>query len=175
MTVFTFEVVFTLLHFCTALQRPTVGPRYHHKPATRSFALFRWPQDGDNRWSMGPLYSMESLDAASHFFVQEYSCNLRLDDAIDLAGLPYREPRPRCASHVLLCNMAFKPPVAHVSIPSHSRAPAVGFGISVRFSRLGVCSRMFCDRGSGLRVRHARQAGGDTVCNICGSIANRSD
>ncbi len=98
---------------------------------------------------MGPLYSMESLDAASHFFVQEYSCNLRLDDAIDLAGLPYKEPRPRCASHVLLCNMASKPPVAHVSIPSHSRAPAVGFGIGVRLSRLGVCSRVCVTGGQG--------------------------
>lgn len=44
---------------------------------------------------MGPLYSMESLEFLNHFFVQERTCNVDLDAALDMDALPSDKPRPR--------------------------------------------------------------------------------
>lgn len=52
-------------------------------------------EDGDSRWSMGPLYDMQTLAFQSHFFVQERACDVDLDGPINMDKLPVHETRPR--------------------------------------------------------------------------------
>ena len=54
-------------------------------------------QDEDNRWSMGALYSVNTLQLLSHFCIQEHQTVLDPAEEINFATLPFKESRPRCA------------------------------------------------------------------------------
>jgi hypothetical protein len=80
-----------ILHYLDFARQHDAGGVAVHVTPCISVGL----QDGQHRWSMGPLYSMDSLEFLSHFFVREQSVAVDLDARIDMAALPCDEPRPR--------------------------------------------------------------------------------
>ena len=57
-------------------------------------------QDGDNRWSMGPLYSVQSLRLRSSFFIREYATTVEPSAHIDFTSQPQKDARGRCVPFV---------------------------------------------------------------------------
>jgi len=57
-------------------------------------------QDGDNRWSMGPLYSVQSLRLRSSFFIREYATTVEPATHIDFASQPQKDAHGRCVLSV---------------------------------------------------------------------------
>ncbi|KAK9842046.1 hypothetical protein WJX81_005876 [Elliptochloris bilobata] len=55
-------------------------------------------QDGDSRWSMGPLYSVQSLRLRSSFYIREYATTVEPAGHIDFAAQPRKEARGRLAA-----------------------------------------------------------------------------
>lgn len=52
-------------------------------------------QDGDNRWSMGPIYSVHNFHLLTHMFIHEYATTLDPDKTMNLAEQPMKEARPK--------------------------------------------------------------------------------
>ena len=50
-------------------------------------------KDGDNRWSMGPLYDRSTRDFRSHFYIREYVTVVDPEAPIDLAQHPWKPAR----------------------------------------------------------------------------------
>jgi hypothetical protein len=59
------------------------------------FAFESFIEDGDNRWSMGALYSVHSLGLLSHFYIQEHAVTLDPSRKISFSSLPSKQPKPR--------------------------------------------------------------------------------
>ena len=57
-------------------------------------------QDGDSRWSMGPLYSVQSMRLRSSFYIREYGTTVDPAAHFDFAAQPQKEARGRCAPGV---------------------------------------------------------------------------
>lgn len=55
-------------------------------------------QDGENRWSMGPIYSMQNLHLLTHMFIHEYATVVEPDGKLEFAQQPMKEPRPKLDS-----------------------------------------------------------------------------
>eukprot|EP00884_Botryococcus_braunii_P006348 jgi/Botrbrau1/15714/Bobra.4_1s0085.2 len=63
--------------------------------ASAKWAMEGFLEDGENRWSMGPLYSVQSLRLRSHFAIKEHKTVVDPNQPIDFASQPQRSERPR--------------------------------------------------------------------------------
>lgn len=59
------------------------------------WAVEGYLQDGENRWSMGPIYSMDNFHLLTHMCIHEYKTILDPEQKIDFAQQPMKEARPR--------------------------------------------------------------------------------
>lgn len=88
-----------VIKFQPALPPLQSGPPQLPKLATEQAADAVWAaegylQDGDNRWSMGPVYSMQNLHLLTHMFIHEYATKLEPDRPIEFDSQPRKEARP---------------------------------------------------------------------------------
>lgn len=52
-------------------------------------------QDGKNRWAMGALYSIKTLQLLAHFCIQEHEALLDPDKDIEFSKLTFKDARAR--------------------------------------------------------------------------------
>lgn len=50
-------------------------------------------QDGENRWSMGPIYSLQNLHLLTHMFIREYATPVDPAGTVSFAAQPMQEAR----------------------------------------------------------------------------------
>ena len=50
-------------------------------------------QDGENRWSMGPIYSLQNLHLLTHMFIREYATSVDPAGTVSFAEQPMQEAR----------------------------------------------------------------------------------
>jgi len=63
------------------------------------FAFESFIEQGDNRWSMGALYSVHTLRLLSHLCIQEHAVTLDPSRRISFGSLPSKQPKSRSGSH----------------------------------------------------------------------------
>ena len=59
------------------------------------FAFEAFIEDGDDRWSLGALYSVQTLKLLSHFCIQEHSVTVEPERRISFSTLPSKQPKAR--------------------------------------------------------------------------------
>lgn len=57
------------------------------------WAMEAYLQDGDNRWSIGPVYSLHNLHLLTHIFIQEHATSLDPSGPVSFAEQPLQEAR----------------------------------------------------------------------------------
>ncbi|KAL3140660.1 hypothetical protein ABBQ32_005226 [Trebouxia sp. C0010 RCD-2024] len=62
--------------------------------AASVWAMEGYFMDGKNRWSMGPIYSMQNLHLLTHMFIHEYATAIDPDQPLDFHEQPMKEARP---------------------------------------------------------------------------------
>jgi len=63
--------------------------------AMGAFAFESFIEDGNNRWSLGALYSVHSLQLLSHFCIQEHAVTVDPSRRISFSTLPSKKPKSR--------------------------------------------------------------------------------
>lgn len=76
------------------VQTPFVQIQSYYYAASRGdlqpfFAL----QDGENRWSLGPIYSLQNLHLLTHMFIREYATSVDPSGNVSFAEQPMSEAR----------------------------------------------------------------------------------
>ena len=59
------------------------------------FAFEAFIEDGDDRWSLGALYSVQTLKLLSHFCIQEHTVTVEPERRISFSTLPSKQPKAR--------------------------------------------------------------------------------
>lgn len=60
-------------------------------------------QDGENRWSMGPIYSMQNMHLLTHMFIHEYANTIDPQQPLSFSEQPMKEARPMYDHSALHC------------------------------------------------------------------------
>lgn len=76
---------------CCVLQFPDA-----HFPLVRlAFLIIECcMQDDENRWSMGPIYSMQNMHLLTHMFIHEYASTIDPQQPLSFSEQPMKEARP---------------------------------------------------------------------------------
>lgn len=105
-------------------------------------------QDDKNRWSLGPLYSVQSLRLISHFMIREYQVEVDCTEAVAFNEDDFVDERPRCvcAAPAGSCRMLYFPSwcacMRGLHSPRHAVCPLCGASSPCCCADLHVCQAL---------------------------------